>query len=549
MDGPARKGLPMMGKQLPPQAKLFYYGLCLEERVPSDHLLRQIRQRIDFDFTYDLVRRRYGRKGNVSVPPPVILKLMLLLFLYDVPSERELLRSLPYRLDWLWFLGYDLDSAIPDHSVLSKARRRWGTEVFETIFARGVSQCVQAGLVNGRKIHLDGSLVDANASNNSVCQGPAVLIERLRQALRGEIGKLDEPQPSAEEPPVSDDTAAPPAESKTKSPPPPREEPVAEPPPCGTKKYYQPKNGGLVSTTDPDAAIVRKGFQGPRARYKNHRAVDDLCGVITAVETTAGDVEENARLLALVDQHEKNTSGAVAVVVADTQYGTVENYRACQQRGIVSHMADFALAQAHRPQNQGIFSSEQFVYDPATDTYRCPAGQTLTRRKHKKQRQAYEYACAAATCRTCALRGQCTRAQGVARTIKRHYDQEAIDAAKAQAHSQAAKRDRRRRKWRMEGSFGDAATHHGFKRARWRRLWRQQIQDWLIATVQNLRTLLRHAGHRTHAAGTQAPAPTATAPTRVTVLDAIAPLLLIFRKPPRSICQSSVTSRVHGTCQ
>jgi transposase len=490
----------MMGQPSPPQAKLFYYGLCLEERVPPDHLLRQIRARVDFDFTYALVRQRYGRKGNVSVPPPVILKLMLLLFLYDVPSERELLRSLPYRWDWLWFLGYDLDTVIPDHSVLSKARSRWGTKVFETLFARGVSPCVQAGLVNGRKIHLDGSLVDANASNNSVCQGPEVLIERLRQEWRGEIGKLDERPPSAEEPSVPEDTASPPSAPKAE-PSPKLREPVAEPGRGGTKKYYQPKNGGLVSTTDPDAAIVRKGFQGPRARYKHHRAVDDLRGVITAVETTAGEVEENARLLALVDQHEHHTACTVQTVVADTQYGTVENYRACQQRGIISPRADFASAQAHRPQNQGIFGSEQFVYNRATDTYRCPAGQTLTRRKHKKQRQAYEYAGSGSTCKACALRSQCTRAQGgVARTVKRHYDQEAIDAAKEQAHSRAAKRDRQRRKWRMEGSFGDAATHHGFKRARWRRLWRQQIQDWLIAMVQNLRTLLRHAGCRTRGA-------------------------------------------------
>jgi transposase len=83
----------------------------------------------------------------VSVPPPVILKLMLLLFLYEVPSERERMRSLPYRLDWRWFLGSDLDREIPHHSVLSKARSRWGSEVFETICAKGISPCVQAGRV------------------------------------------------------------------------------------------------------------------------------------------------------------------------------------------------------------------------------------------------------------------------------------------------------------------------------------------------------------------------------------------------------------------
>jgi transposase len=108
----------MMGRQPPQIPKPCYYGLCLEDRIPPDHLLRKIRTQVDFDFTYDLVRPYYGVKGNVSVPPPVLLKMMLLLFLYDVPSERELMRGLPYRLDWLWFLGYDFDSVVPDHSVL-----------------------------------------------------------------------------------------------------------------------------------------------------------------------------------------------------------------------------------------------------------------------------------------------------------------------------------------------------------------------------------------------------------------------------------------------
>ena len=462
----------MMGKQSSSEPKLFYYDLRLEARVPADHLLRQIAARVDFNFVSERVRDRYGVNGHVSVPPPVILKLMLLLFLYDVASERELLRALPYRLDWLWFLGYDLDSAIPDHSVLSKARRRWGTDVFETVFARGVAQCVQAGLVEGRKIHLDGSLVDANASNNSICQGAEVLIGPLRQALQGEMNKLEEAEPATPTPP----------------------EPVAER--SGTKRYYQPKNRGLVSTTDPDAAVVRKNPLGPRARYKHHRVVDDRCGVITAIETTAGDVEENARLMALVDQHEQHTALKAETVVADQQYGTTDNFRDCHARGLISHMADLSLSQVQKGTHEGIFGSEGFAYDPVSDTYRCPAGQTLTRRKHKHVRRAYEYACPAAVCRACPLRPQCTRAQGGARTIKRHEGQEAIDIAKAQSHSRAAHRDRCRRKWRMEGSFADATTHHGFKRARWRRLWRQKIQDFLIATVQNLRTLIRHADRR-----------------------------------------------------
>ena len=89
--------------------------------------MRRLKELIDFEFVYKEVREKYGIQGNVSVPPPVILKLMVLLVFYNVRSERELMETVPERLDWLWFLGYDFDSEIPNHSVLSKARCRWGS--------------------------------------------------------------------------------------------------------------------------------------------------------------------------------------------------------------------------------------------------------------------------------------------------------------------------------------------------------------------------------------------------------------------------------------
>ncbi len=76
--------------------------------------------------------------------------------------------TLAERLDWLWFLGLELDSEIPHHSVLSKARRRWGEELFQSFFERVVWQCVQSGLVDGSKLFCDSSLIDADASCNSV---------------------------------------------------------------------------------------------------------------------------------------------------------------------------------------------------------------------------------------------------------------------------------------------------------------------------------------------------------------------------------------------
>jgi transposase len=158
----------MMGYRQPPNDPLFSYNVQLEARVRKDHLLRRVKELVDFDFISIEVEKTYGTNGNVSVPPPMVLQLMLLLILYNIRSERELMATVPERLDWLWFLGLTIESSVPDHSVLSKARKRWGNEVFKQFFERIVVQCVEAGLVDGTKIFMDSSLIDADASNNSV---------------------------------------------------------------------------------------------------------------------------------------------------------------------------------------------------------------------------------------------------------------------------------------------------------------------------------------------------------------------------------------------
>jgi transposase len=152
----------MMGRH-EGQKELFSYQVNLDRRVRADHPLRAIRAGVDFSFVRPEAARCYGDNGNESVDPEVILKLMFLLFLDNVRSERELMRLLPERLDYLWFLGFGLDDEIPDHSVLSKARARWSQEVFESLFVRTVQQCVSAGLVDRSKLHLDGSLINAHA--------------------------------------------------------------------------------------------------------------------------------------------------------------------------------------------------------------------------------------------------------------------------------------------------------------------------------------------------------------------------------------------------
>lgn len=216
--------------------------------------------------------------------------------------------------------------------------------------------------------------------------------------------------------------------------------------------------------------------------------MDNAHGVITAVETTPGSVAENHRLVPLIEQHQQHTGTTVATVVGDSKYGTTANFVACAQRNIRTHIGELRAKQ-HHARSAGIFPDRAFVHDPATNTVRCPAGQSMKPRRLHPHKRTWEYQLPNGVCAACALRRQCTRAAN-SRTVHRHEHQSLLEQARTQSHSAAARRDRQRRQHLVEGSFADAANNHGFKRARWRRLWRVQIQDWLIAGIQNIRILL-----------------------------------------------------------
>lgn len=438
----------MMGREPDYQHKLFVTGFSLEKRVREDHPLRMIREKIDFDFIYKEVEGTYGLKGNVSVPPSVILKMMLLLVLYNVRSERELMITIPERLDWLWFLGYDLQDEIPNHSVLSKARARWGVGAFKSFFERIVWQCVEEGLVDGSKLFVDSSLIDANASNNSVVDTHS-LKKYLKKGYRRLEKRLEEVR----------------SQKRT------------------------PADSRYISTTDPDASVTRHGGEKSKLRYKTHRVVDEREEVITATAITPGCVDDGHVLKEMIETHEQNTEVKAQTVVGDSKYGSMDNFRLGHDLKIKAHIP--AIEQTHRGsgKQKGIIPKEHFTYDPQTDTFLCPAGKVLKRRNYYKSRKHYEYKASPETCNQCELKGQCTRARD-GRSLKRHERQDELDLMLEEAKSTNARRDIKARQHISERSFAQS-TPLGLKRARWRGVWRMQIQDFLIAAVQNITILIR----------------------------------------------------------
>jgi transposase len=429
----------MMGKQKQTEPKLFYHGVSLNRRIPQNHPLRKIDQLVDFNFIRSKVADLYGTVGNPSVDPAVILRLMFLTYYEDVNSERALMSQLPLRLDWLWFCGYDIDDPIPDHSVISKARRRWGKDVFVDFFANILDQCINAGLVDGEIIHVDSSMINGNASKDS-------LEPQLRLISNELYGELED---------------------------------AAEP--------IMPELKKRVSTTDPDARLGKK-YGKVTLGYKDHRAVDDKHGIVTATLTTPANVNDEKVLTEVINEHQSNTSAKVKKIAADKINGTGENYKYLKEQGItpcISHKVNNSRCHPD-------FNHTKFTYDSKNDCYICPAGKKLDHRQYKRNENAVTYIADRKTCQQCQHFKKCVTSKKAGRQIQRNINKEYIDWADNCLTGHERKRLMTRRKYKAEGSFADAANNHGFKRMRFRGFEKAKIQNLMIAAIQNLRKLMRY---------------------------------------------------------
>lgn len=438
----------MMGKQKQTEPKLFYHGISLNRRIPQDHPLRKIGQLVDFNFIRSKVADLYGTVGNPSVDPAVILKLMFLAYYENVNSERALMLQLSLRMDWLWFCEYDIDDPIPDHSVISKARSRWGEDVFAEFFANILNQCINAGLVDGETIHVDASMIDGNASKDS-------LKPQLRKVSNDLYKKLED---------------------------------NAEP--------IEPKLEKRVSTTDPDARLGKK-YGKVTLGYKDHRAVDDKHGIVTATLTTPANVNDEKVLTEVIEEHQSNTSTKIKTVATDKVYGTGENYKYLHDNGItpcISHKVNNSRCHPD-------FNHTKFTYDSKNDCYICPAGQKLEHRQYKRNENAVTYIADRKVCQQCQHLSKCVSSKKAGRQVQRNINKEYIDWADNCLTKSERKRLMTRRKYKAEGSFADAANNHGFKRMRFRGIEKAKIQNLMIAAIQNLRKLMRYAGNKPVAQG------------------------------------------------
>jgi hypothetical protein len=255
---------------------------------------------------------------------------------------------------------------------------------------------------------------------------------------------------------------------------------------------FKKVNKKRVSTTDPEAAITRDGVA--KLAYKIHRGVDGANEIITATRTTPGDTHESHVLETLIDDHEANTEEAVETVIADAQYGTVENLLKCHDKEVNTHMPHLGQAAQKRNAARGIFGEDKFQYDPVKDVYICAGGQELTHCGYDRKNNHLIYRATKKSCDACELRDQCTKNKS-GRGIRRHERQTALDKKHQEGKSRQGKQDIRTRQHLMERSFA-RGKRYSFDRSRWRGLWRMEIQELITCIVQNIQVLVNKAWQR-----------------------------------------------------
>jgi len=405
------------------------YRFSLEQAIPKKHLLRRLDSILELDFIDNMTKDLYGYNGHKSVDPVVVVKVLLLGFLYNISSIRETMRQIEDRLSFRWFILYDIDESIPDHSAISKNLKRFGPELFKELFDRVVQRCIDAGLVDAELIHFDSTTIKADASLKSVKH------KRPDDTFHPDIAPKEYWKKVNEE----------------------------------MKKAYPNVNDRMESTTDQNAAILSRDGDKLGLYYKDHRAVDDKKGIIITTQATGGDVTDEQQFKPLLDETIFVHETLPETIAADKKYGNVENYKELIDKGIESN-----IPHVDSPGKKGMFNKNKFLYDPEKDIYTCPAGETLSPQSAPETAKRL-FRASAPVCAACKMRSRCTTAKGP-RTIYRHAGEAYVEQALKNRETPRFRRNMNRRMATIEGSFGNAKDHHAHRRARWRGQEKMQIQ-------------------------------------------------------------------------
>jgi len=439
-------------------------NICLEKLVPEDHFYRVLEGKIDLSFVRDLVQDFYVPYGRASIDPVVFFKLQLIMLFEGFHSERQLMEQAQVNLAFRWYIGYDLDEAIPDHSSLTRIRERYGLTTFRRFFEQIVQLCIDAGLVWGAELYFDGTRVEANAAIDSYVRNFEYDLHNHLNILFPDTParELERPELDMLEEWVTSYQKAVPHDKRDK---------------------YISQASYKTSLTDADATLLRKSSH---LGYHTHYVVDGgKKRIILGALVTPANIQDNYPMLDFIRWVHFRWQIKPRMAVGDSKYGTTDNIVALFEENILPF-----TPRANYRSTQKLYPADMFRYDPEKDIYYCPQDQILKKVGQYKANRSYVYEGNTKICLDCPVRSACTTNKR-GRRVHRSFFQDDLDRAESLRQTEAYQKAMRKRQVWVEPKFGEAKQWHGLYRFRLRRLWRVNIEALLIASVQNIKQLLK----------------------------------------------------------
>jgi transposase len=441
----------MMGRLKSDQGQLFY-EFRLGDAVPEDHLVRKIDTALDLSWLRSELTPHYSSTGRPSIDPELMIRMLVVGYVFAIRSERLLCREVQVNLAYRWFCKLGIEDAIPDHSAFSRARneRFRDGDVFRCVFERVVERCIASGLVGGEGFAVDASLIQADANKQRSIAGQDWHKDRdpksASRAVREYLATLD-------------DTA------------------------WGAASDVVPK---FVSPSDP-AAQWTGAHKGPAFfAYADNYLIDVKFGVIVDVEASRAIRQaEVGAAKTMIERTEERFGLKPERLAADTAYGAAPTLNwLVEEKGIAPHIPVFDRSK----RDDGTFSRSDFRYDPTSDVYHCPAGKTLTTTGTLVNGgTTLLYLARKHDCDGCKLRAQCCPKVPF-RKIPRDRHEAARDVARSYVGTEPFEQSRRERK-KIEMRFAHLKRILRLGRLRLRGPRGAQDEFVLAAIAQNLRRL------------------------------------------------------------
>ncbi|HEU5166633.1 MAG TPA: IS1182 family transposase, partial [Chitinophagaceae bacterium] len=462
--------------------KLFTH-FQLSDRVPAENFYRRLKEVLNLQWLYKATKKYYGTEGQQSIDPVVFFKLMLIGYLENLGSDRRIIGTVSMRLDMLYFIGYDIDEPLPWHSTLSRTRQLYGEELFKQLFKEVLKQCIDRGMVAGRRQVMDSVAVKANASMDSLLEKEILDdSEVYTDELKSEEEQADDDKESQTVSATRYKAVALHHQWKAKA--------YKDMPHGSTQRQQRAKfvsNYTHYSTTDADARVSVKPGKPRQLNYTVQVSVDAAHHVITQIQTDHADKKDSQCLPALLNNTIENLQSEglqIEEVYADAGYSSGEALKALEENNITGYIPNFGQ---YKPSREG------FTYDKEKDRYTCSRGIQLPFKKLITTSLGYKmkvYRSSAKDCGPCPLRSVCIGKSDF-KKIDDSVDKPFYDRMHARLQSMNREKIRQLRSSTVEPVLGTLVNYLAMRRVNTRGIKQANKCILMSAIAYNLKKLLK----------------------------------------------------------